>query len=902
MRTSLRILFALTSLTGLGHGQARYEFWPGTVYDASIPTFQKVLGHEPGEQITSHADIVRYLETLAKAAPARMKVFDYAKSWEGRRLVYAAVGSEPHIRRLAEIGASMRKLADPRTTPEVEARSLMASLPAVVWLGYGIHGNEISSPEAAMLTAYHLLAARNDKMVDGILANTLVLIDPCQNPDGRERFVHHFVQSLGLEPDASPLAGEHNEPWPGGRGSHYFFDLNRDWFALTHPETRGRVKALLEWRPLVFVDAHEMGSDSTYYFAPGAPPYNPHMTREQREGLELFGKNNARWFDRFGFSYFTREIFDEFYPGYGASWPYFHGAISMTYEQASTRGLLVRRIDDTVLHFRDTVRQHFVASIATAEAAAANRQKLLADFYKHRQTAIEEGSKEPIREYILPRRGDTSAVDKLAALLVEQGIEVKRAKTPFRSGGNEYPAGSYVVPLAQPAKRLVRTLLDTQVPMEEKFVKEQERRRAKRLPDEIYDVTAWSLPLLFNVEAVAGAETSAAEFEPASPARVIPSRLASSKAPVAYLAPWGTAAAGRFLTASLRAGLRLHSADKSFTQNGRKYPPGTLIFKPKENPPSLAETLAKLAAASGAEVVATDSGWVEEGVSLGSNEVVSMRKPAIALAWDFPVSSLSAGWARFVLERQFGYPVTTIRTRQLANADLSRFQVLILPSGDYEPAPGSAWAGKLKQWVSGGGTLIGIGGAVSWLANPKVGLLAVSQENRPGAEPEKKTEKPAEPARPEAAAPELRVAGKLLPTEEDYRKAIQAEKELPDAAAGVLVRAKTDPDHWLAAGAAESVCALIEGRSIFTPIKLDKGVNVAVFAGPEQLVASGYLWEETRKQLAYKPLVIAQPEGRGVVIAFTADPNFRAYLDGMNVLFLNAVFRGPAHARPRAEE
>jgi hypothetical protein len=441
--------------------------------------------------------------------------------------------------------------------------------------------------------------------------------------------------------------------------------------------------------------------------------------------------------------------------------------------------------------------------------------------------------------------------------------------------------------------------------MEEAFVKEQERRRKKKLPDEIYDITAWSLPLLFNVEVVPASQTSQGNFEAARATRVLAGKLTGGKATVAYLAPWGTAAAGRLLTTALRAGLRVFSSDKPFTQDGRKFPSGTLIFKVKDNPPTLRDSLAKMATSSGAEIIATNSGWVEEGVDFGSRQVVSMRKPAIALAWDRPTSAYSAGWARFVLERQFDYPVTPVRTRQLASADLHRFDVLILPGGSrdaYLAVFGANGPRRLKDWVSAGGTLIGIGGAVSFLAHPKVSLLAISPENvaRPS-EPAKKPEKPgagADAARKPETPADLRVAGKLLTSEEDYYKAIQAESELPDSVQGVIVKARLDPDHWLAAGKTKTVNALVVGRSIFTPIKLDKGVNVAVFLGPDQLLQSGYLWEENRKQLAYKPLVVAQREGRGLVIAFTADPNYRAYLDSMNVLFLNAVFRGPAHARP----
>ena len=763
----------------------------------------------------------------------------------------------------------------------------------MVWLSYGVHGNEISSPDAALLTAYHLLAARQDPVVANVLANTVVLIDPLQNPDGRQRFLHGFEQAEGLEPDAYPLAAEHQEPWPSGRVNHYLIDLNRDWIGATQPEIRGQIRVLEQWYPLVYVDLHEMGRDATYFFSPEAVPYNPHLARDQVDDLALFGRNNARWFDQFGFAYFTREIFDAFYPGYGASWPSYYGSIAMTYEQASARGLRMERSDDSVLTFAETVRHHFVASVSTCETAAVNRQKLLEHFYRYRQSAIEEGGREPVREYILSRAGDTATVDKLADLLVLHGIRVNQARAAFEHGGRKYPAGSYLVPLAQPAKRFIRTLLDPEVAMEKRFLEEQERRRKKNLPGEIYDVTAWSLPLLFNVEFTASAEPVKVASTPVARDAVRPGRVTGEKARLAYLAPWGTAAAGRLLAASLRQGLNVWSSDKAFRQGERRYPAGTLIYRVHENPAGLAEALAKLAQSTGAELVAVDSGWVDEGPNFGSEYVVRMRRPAVAMAWDRPVYPGSAGAVRFILERQFGYPVTAVRTSTLAVADLSRFQVLILPEGGaaYAGALGPDGIRRLKDWVAGGGTLIGLGSTVGFLADPKVGLLAVAQENlaRP------KDEKPKPETKPE---PDNRVPGTLLKTEEDLEKAIQPERALPDAVHGVLVRARTDPDHWLAAGAAPTVQVPLSGSAIYSPIRQDKGVNAATFAGPDQLLAAGFLWEPNRAQLAYKPFVVVQPEGRGTVIGFTADPSFRAMADGLNVLLLNAVFRGPAHALP----
>lgn len=856
------------------------EFWPGTTYDPAIPTLQKVAGYAHGERISWHANIVRYFETLAAAQPARIKVWEYAKTWEGRRLIYAAVGSEANIKRLAEIKAAMQKIGDPRKTPDAEARKLMAAMPAIVWLGYGVHGNEISSPDAAMLTAYHLLAARRDPVVDAILANVVVLIDPLQNPDGRDRFVHHFEQSEGLEPQSEPSALEHNEPWLSGRTNHYHFDLNRDWFALTQPETRGRVKTLLEWLPQVFVDLHEMGSDSSYYFAPEAVPYNPHLTADQRTSLDWFGRNNSKWFDKYGFSYFTREVYDAFYPGYGASWPAYFGAIAMTYEQASARGLTMRKSDERVFSFRDTVREHFVASISTAEAAAQNRVKLLENFRGYRRTAIEEGAREAIREYALPRRGDVSAVDKLALVLAEQGIEVRRAAQALEG----YPAGSYFVRLDQPQKRMIRTLLDPQVGMEKVFLEEQERRRRKNLPDEIYDVTAWAMPLIYNVEAIARDKAAEGAMEPVQPGPG-PKGSVSGSGEVAYLAPWGTQAAGRFLTAALRDGLRVHTSDKGFTQNGRSFPRGTLVIKTKENAADgLAARVARMAESSGAEVVGTGTGWVDDGVNFGSRFVHAMKKPVVAIAFDQQVSTGSAGHARFVLERQFHYPTLPVRLATLGTTDLRRFDTIVLPDGTYA-APLLA---KLKEWVRAGGTLIGIGGAVTSLAGGKEPLLAIQQETLP---------KPEKPAAEKKAGDDGRVPGTLIESDADYEKAIKTEGATPDEVAGVLVTARTDPDHWLTAGVSAKVNAMVSGRAVFTPIKIDKGANVAVMLGPKEILAAGYLWEENRKLMAHKPLVVAQREGRGWVIGFTADPNYRAFLDGMNVLFLNAVFGGPAHAR-----
>jgi len=910
----LRSLAALLACAFSLSAQTKFEYWPGATYDPAVPTHKKVLGYEPGDHVSSHAQIMQYMDALAAANPNRMKVWEYAKTWEGRKLVYAAIGSEANIKRLPQIQADIKRLADPRKTSDAEAKRIMSTLPALVWLAYGVHGNEISSPDAALMTAYHLLASKNDKMVDDIMSKTVVMIVPLQNPDGRERFVFNYDVNAGLEPDANPLAAEHSEPWPGGRTNHYYFDMNRDWLAMTQPEIRGQIHALQEWLPLIYVDLHEMGTDATYYFAPDANPINPHLTKAQEENQNWFGKNNARYFDKFGFSYFTKETYDAFYPGYGASWPAYYGGISMTYENGSTRGLVVKKSDDTIVTYRETVRRHFITSIATCETTAQHRTELLEEFFRYRKSAIEEGSKEPVREYILSRKGDVTTVDKLAQLLVDHGVEVKRATAPFSNGAKQYPAGSYVVSCAQPAKRLIRVLMDSQVSMAEEFLKAEEARRKRRQPSEIYDVTAWSLPMQYNVEAVTTGTVSDGKFEPVVLGNA-PKGAVNGKAEVAYVIPWGTSGAAKMLTALLHSNYKIVSNDRPFTLDGKRYELGALVLKVKDNPATLEQDVRKLAESTGADVDAHNSSWADDGPTFGSSHFSSLRKPAILIAWDRPTQGGSAGQARFVIERQFGYPTSVIRTEQIGAVDLSKFQTIILPDGGaYAASLGANGVRRLKDWVQAGGTLIGVGGAIQFLAAPATGLLSTAEENgiKEGVTPvaggapaagggrggggrggAAATETPAAATPPVAEG--ARVAPKIFLTPADLDLAEQPAAELPGSLHGALAKVKVDREHWITEGVPETVYALVSGRAIYQPIKADKGVNAAVFAGPNEVLASGYMWDEYRKQLAFKPFVIVERSGRGSVIAFTADPNYRAYMDGLNLLFLNAVFRGPAH-------
>ncbi len=897
----LRTFLGLTFLTLLISSQvlatpavesANEPMWPGSNYRSDIPTFKQVLNYDVGERITNHADMLRYFEALANAAPNKIKIFEYGRTWEGRKLIYVAIGNSKNIADLSSFADNMRKLADPRLTNKKQANSLFNTLPSSVWLQYGVHGNEISSTDAAMMTAYHLLADTNEPINQKILANSIVFIDPLQNPDGRERFTSRYYATVGLQHSADRLSAEHNEPWPNGRSNHYLFDMNRDWLAITQPETAGRIKMLNHYKPLVVIDLHEMGGDQSYYFAPAAQPFNPHMTKTQIENMDSIGRNHAKHFDRMGFDYFTREIFDAFYPGYGDSWPTFYGASASTYEVSSSRGEIYQRRDGSHLTYRNTVHRHFVASISTAEAVADNREKLLKDFYAYQVSAIKQGKDNKQRVYIMPNTRDRAGNHRLAALMAQHGVDVFQANQKFKACGKSYNKGAYFIDTAQPRGRFVTTTFKQQVDMDKAFILEQERRRQRNLNDEIYDVTGWSLPLMFNVDTDTcddPVKVSSTQVDFEQPLKAEFARTESTNVqPVAFIVPWGDMSAGRFLTAALQQNLVVKSADQAFQlRDKQSFPAGSLIIERRTNSPAFAKTVEKIAQQTGAKVATTSSSWVTKGPNFGSGKVVTMSAPKIAMAWDSPVSSLSAGNTRFVIERQFNYPVTAIRSNVLANADLSNYQVIILPSGRYQSALGKNGAANLKQWVKQGGVLITLGSATRFAANKDIGILDVKRELAYTEKEKSKDDKKKSTTK-----------GQLFKSKQDLVDASIDSENNPDFVAGVLANVETDQEHWLTAGINEKLIALVYGNDIYQPIKLNSGKNVAWFSNAKNVLASGYLWQENQKQLAYKPYLMVQPSGRGMVISFTQEPTTRAYLDGLNVLLMNSIFRAAAHATP----
>jgi putative intracellular protease/amidase len=871
-------------------------YFPGANYDPAIPSPLGVLGYNVGEAISPHAKIMAYFDALAAAQPNRVKLFEYGRSWQGKRLIYAAIGTPDKIANLDAIQADAQRLADPRRLSAGEAEAIIARHPAVVWLAYSVHGDEISPADSAIQLAYHLLAARGDPRIASIAANTLVIMVPIQNPDGRDRFISGNTNAMGLLPDTDQMAAERDQQWPGGRINHANFDLNRDWFAMTQPETRAHTAAMLKYYPAVVVDAHEMGTEQTFFFPPEANPINPTMPAEQRALRAVIGQNTGRLFDQAGINYFTRENYDAFYPGYGDGWPSTQGAVAMTFEQGSTRGLAVRRNNGSTLTYADAIKAHFTATLSTVEVAARDRARFVRAFYDFRRTAIAEGRSEAVKAYVIPAQPDQATADKLAAMLVRNGIEVGRARAGFSACGKTYGVGSYVVSAAQPTKRLIRNLLEREIALEPTFIAEQERRRRAGLEDEIYDVTAWSLPLLYNVSIDSCATDPVVASDAVGPALIRPVGVTKPEATVAFVVPSGSVATSRFMATALRAGINVRAMEDAFTLDGRNFPAGSLVVLRGENGPGLDTVLADAARTTGASIIGFDTSWVTQGPSLGSERAVRLRNPRIAIAWDSPVDRYSAGATRYVLERKFGVPITPIRTRRMASAALGGFDVIIIPDaeGDYGSTLGEAGARNLKTFARNGGVVIGLGGGTAWMAAPDVDLTSLRRENATVSEAEAKARLPA--AKPKEG--ESTVDGVNLPDAEGFANAINERARDPIALDGAIVRAQTTGSHWLTAGVAPNLHLMLIGSDIYRPLTRDQGDNVVTFAGPRDVAASGIVWQQNREQLAFKPVTAVERVGRGYVVAFTIDPTYRGQADGLDALLMNAIYQTTARARP----
>lgn len=818
-----------------------------------VPSPAEVLGYELGERFTTVAGVTHYLSALADASPM-VSVHPYGETMEGRPLLQLLVASPAHRDRLEEILELNRELTDPGTS-EARAREIISTNPAVAYLSYGVHGNESSSSEAALWTAYDL--ARGALDVAGVLDSVVVIMEPMVNPDGRARYVNFYRQARGLEPNPDPSTREHHEPWPGGRPNHYLFDLNRDWAWGTQLETRARLATWSRWNPQVHVDFHEMGSNSSYFFFPAAKPINPIFPDHILDWAGRIGEGNARAFDAEGWLYYTAQGFDLFYPGYGDSWPSLLGGIGMTYEQAGGggAGLAVERGDGTILTLKDRASHHWVAGKATLRTTAHGRTDLLEGFAAfHRE--IDEG----LSDILLVPGDDQIRVRALVSHLQEQGIRVEEATDGFRArtephqgfeGRESFPRGTFLIRIRQPRGRLAGALLEPEHSLE---------------GESSYDITAWSLPYAYGVEAHSVVDGLGGGW------RVVPELTpriggGASGSPYGYLLTPGFEAMPA-LVDFLEAGGRAYAQPDTFRLEGTLYPQGT-FFLPRGRNENLDRRVNEAGLAPHLTVVNT--GLTETGLDLGTGSVDFVTLPQVAVLAGDGISSTSYGAHWYFLEQKLGLPFHAINLGDLGRVDLGDFDVLVVPEArGLQGAMGESAMDAVEAWIRGGGTLVAVGSSAEALGR-SLGEIRVRRAEEEELEP----------------VEELTRALRTREQREEDRWA--------QAVPGTILKVSLDPGHPLAAGASADALqgemfVLSRGRAFEPSGEFE---SVAFFPLDQEKI-SGVISEESLDRLDQSSWLAQVRMGRGSVILFAEDPLFRMFWYSGFQLFSNALLLGPA--------
>ncbi len=857
-----------------------------------VPDFASVSGHAFGERITVHHEMARYLEALDEASP-RVRVVDQGTSWEGRRLLLAIVTSPANHARLDAIQRNAERLGDPRQVPPGEVESLIEGQPAVVWLGGSIHGFELSGSEGLLKLLEHL-TTKDDEDTREVLDRTVVLIDPMLNPDGRDAFAAFNHQRVGREPNAAREDWSNQTTrWQGlqFRTGHYFFDTNRDWFAHTQLETRNRMATFRRWRPQVAIDAHEMGPDTEFYFDPPLDPYGIYFPPHAKRWFERFSAAYVAAFDAAGFEYTTRELFNFYYPGYTTSYNSYQGAVGMLYEQGSSRGLALERGDGTVRRLADAANQQYTAAWTAVATAARERRTLLAEFHDALRQSLGEAE---VSRYLIAPEGDPLLVRELVAMLLRNGIEVAvleesvelaevRGPAGQAIGSRAFPAGSYVIDTAQPRQRLLRTLLEPDLPVPGNFLAEARRRVDRGENPRFYDITAWSLPLLFHVGGYSSTDGRRLEARQLTEPSVL-EEPSATEAGYAYLVD-GRAAASLAVAHHLRQrGYRTAVTRKPTRIGGHHLASGSAVVRVGTNDEGVHAAVRELAGHYGVEVRAVGTGHADsdrgEGTlpTLGSVETIALKPTSVALLAEQPVHGYSFGWAWHTLDRQYEIPVTVLPGRAVTSTPLHPFQTIVVPhllsAPELAGLLGDDGLGRLAQWVEDGGNLVALGSGVEFV---------LQHLRRQGGED---------------GAGHLKLTGLRSWYEENKTNGEDGEEPRRFGVPGAILRAELDRETWLTAGyGTAELPFLINSDSLYLPPAgpPNAGRRVAVrIAEAGDVRIAGHVWPETLERVPGAVLAYDERAGNGRVILFPEDLNFRAYWRGVNRLFLNAVLLGPS--------
>ncbi len=798
-------------------------------YNQNIPTPESIIGHQVGDWHITHDKLVQYMYALAESSD-RVTIENRGKTFEDRPIVLLTITSPKNHQNIDAIRQEHIAATESNTTNT-------SNRPIVVYQGFSIHGNEPSGSNAALLAAYYLAAAGGN-YINELLDKTVILFDPSFNPDGLQRFAYwaNTNKSINLNPD--PNDREYSEVWPGGRTNHYWFDMNRDWLPVQLPESRARIVSFHKWLPNILTDHHEMGTNSTFFFQPGIPsrthPLTPKLNQELTKSIANY---HAKALDKIGSLYYTEENFDDFYYGKGSTFPDINGSIGILFEQASSRGH-IQASDNGILTFPFTIRNQFTAALSTLDAAKNMREEILKYQHVFFKNARSEGDKQANKSIVFGDAKDAAKTFHLAEILKRHKIKFHEIKQDFNVNGKYFKKGfSYIVPKNQKNTRLIDAMFEKRTTFQDSL---------------FYDISAWTFPLAFNVDYTEdvssnnlGSEVTDLKFKEGN---------VSAQSNYAYVMEWHEYYTPKVLNSILDKGIRAKVGLKPFELNGKKYDYGTILIpvqNQKLNATTLHEYLRQLAKDGHVQIDALPTG-LTKGIDLGSSMFRALDKPKIALLVGDGISSYDAGEIWHLFDTRYDMTITKLDTKTIGRANLSRYNTIIMPNAK---SLSEANTKKLKTWVENGGTIIGYRNTVKWFKQKEFAKVEFKKIER---------------------------TAKNISFEQrgDYNGA--------QVIGGAIFEAKIDRSHPINFGYKNDKIAMFRNTTIFMKPSKDSYNNPIQYT--ERPLLSGYVSKTNLDSLANTVPLQIKKLGKGKVVAFTDNTNFRAFWYGTNKLLMNAIF------------
>ncbi|MCX7552510.1 M14 family metallopeptidase [Marinicella sp. S1101] len=916
-------------------------------YDDSIPTPESILGFAVGQRTATPEQIAEAVNQWHKASP-KMQLIEYARSHENRPLYYALISTPNNLARVDEVKADLAKLADPKGLSATDADEIIARLPAVSWMAYSIHGNESSGSDAALAAIYHLIASEADDIKE-LLQQSIVIIDPSMNPDGRARFTKGLQQARGIAPNVDNQSLLHSGTWPYGRTNHYLFDLNRDFILGVHPETIGRVKAINQWYPQLMIDGHEMGSQSTYLFSPSREPINKNMSAATKKWGNIFADDQAASFDDENWPYFTGEWFENLYPGY-SSYAEFRGSVHILYEQARIAEDGVRQANGRIVTYQESVHHQLVSTITNLKTLAKHSKEMYRDFLKDRRKSISSDSVYANTTFALPPNKNSQRMQGFIDLMELQGFELftLSKETTFSDASNQLgdkvkaklPKGSLIIRNRQPEARLLAAILEFDVKLDDKVLVEERQNVLRDGGSIMYDTTAWNLTMMHGLEAYTindFVDTNIAPYQ----APEQPVALINKPNAIAYVIDGADDASVGAAAQIMEQGVKVRILDKATALDGHQFSRGSVVINRYDNEffkGDLTSIIEATATKMAVSAVAINSGLGKGDLpDIGGSHFRLLEKPEIAILSHGSVNFYDFGTIWHSIDSNLGIRHSHLDFNTFNFNDLRRYNTLVIPDMFYGKLDKNKVA-ALKTWVEAGGTLIAIDGSISSITDVAAKLSGVRQigdtfkditKYDQALQREWLAQQDEYPEVKKAWSNEVTdeinypwhtkdkpVAESLLKKQDDWLREF--------APSGAIVAARTDEKHWLTFGAPPVLPVLVSNNPVLmSDGSADAVVRMGVYEKMSQsdwnkvkasfkdqpvirkagwstlpdeyrlkLRMSGLLWPEASQRIANSAYLTREAKGNGQIILFASQPVFRGSTKSTNRLLLNALVYG----------